>query len=425
MLAVIKDVFLPWYNAYRFFVQNTRRLELEKGVIFTYDVSKEIHVKNAMDVWILAATQSLIKYFHQEMAAYRLYTVIPKLIKFIEELTNWYVRFNRKRLKGENGDEDCNTALHTLFEVLFTLCKLMAPFTPFLTESMYQNLRLALPKTNEDNRSVHFLLLPQPKEEYFNDDIQRRVSLMQRVIDLGRVARERRALSLKNPLPEVIVVHKDPKVLEDIASLESYITEELNVKQLILTSDEAKYEIKSRAEPDFKLLGQRLGESLKTVGPQIKALSQQAIQDFLRDGFVVVAGQRIEANEISVVRYFESSELQHLQANADKDLVIILNCEASDKSLVHEGIAREVVNRVQRLRKELELSATDDVHTFFQVVDDAGNNLAEALAATQDFITKTLKRGIVPKKSYDQSKVLAEREVEVKGSKVNLILVKA
>jgi len=169
VFAVIKEVFLPWYNAFRFFVQNARRLELEDGIVFAYDPSQHIASTNVMDIWILAAAQSLTQYVIQEMSLYHLYTVVPKLVTFIEELTNYYVRFNRKRLKGENGLEDCQLALKTLFEVLFTLCRLMAPFTPFLAESMYQNLKLALPKTSEDNRSVHFLLFPEPKTEYLNE----------------------------------------------------------------------------------------------------------------------------------------------------------------------------------------------------------------------------------------------------------------
>ena len=247
---------------------------------------------------------------------------------------------------------------------------------------------------------------------------------MIRVIELGRVAREKRALSLKNPLPEVIVVHNDPQVLEDISSLELYVTEELNVRKLICTSDEKKYNIKCRAEPEFKLLGQKFGELMKTATTEVAALSQDKIQQFLKDGFIDIPGLvRLEANEIKVIRYFESTEQAHLQANADSDLVIILNCDASDKSLVHEGIAREVVNRVQRLRKEVHLNATDDVITYFQVLEDNSNEIAHALSQTQEFVVKTLKRGVVPKQNFSSAKLITEKEVEVKGSKLVVFLV--
>ena len=135
------------------------------------------------------------------MIAYRLYTVTPRLLNLIEQLTNWYIRFNRKRLKGENGPEDTLRALNVLFEVLQTLCQMMAPFTPFVTESMYQNLQKFLPASQEDTRSVHFLPFPSVKEEYFNDDVERAVDRMQQVIELGRYIRESRTLSLKVRLP--------------------------------------------------------------------------------------------------------------------------------------------------------------------------------------------------------------------------------
>lgn len=195
---MITKVLIPWYNSYRFFFNQLTLLKKEHNLDFSYNphlsLTKE---SNVMDRWILATTQTLIKNVRVEMEAYRLYTVTPQLLKLIDTLTNWYIRFNRKRLKGENGIEDAKIALNVLFEVLYTLTRLMAPFTPFICETMYQNLRNYLPETTEDNRSVHFLMFPEVKEEYFNEDIERAVSRMQSVIELGRVIREQKTISLK------------------------------------------------------------------------------------------------------------------------------------------------------------------------------------------------------------------------------------
>jgi isoleucyl-tRNA synthetase len=130
--------------------------------------------------------------------AYRLYTVVPRLLKLIEDLTNWYIRFNRKRLKGEYGSDDTLKSLNTLFEVLYTLIRAMAPFTPFLTENMYQGLKtfVHLPR-DQDCRSIHFLTFPEVNEHYFDEDIERAVSRMQSVILLGRVVRETKNIPLK------------------------------------------------------------------------------------------------------------------------------------------------------------------------------------------------------------------------------------
>lgn len=128
---IIAKVMLPWYNSYRFFFSQLALMKKEHDLDFVYNPNLDIDNSSAniMDQWILASTQSLIEFVRVEMSAYRLYTVTPRLLTLIDTLTNWYIRFNRKRLKGENGVEDANRALNVLFEVLYTLSKLMVlPF---------------------------------------------------------------------------------------------------------------------------------------------------------------------------------------------------------------------------------------------------------------------------------------------------------
>merc|ERR1712045_1024044 len=140
---ILKDVFLPWYNAYRFLPQNIETYQNNHGDIFQWCEAISFgQSENVMDKWIVSFTQSLLLFVKREMAAYRLYTVLPRLMKFIDNLTNWYVRTNRKRLKGDgNSKEDCRAALDTLFSVVYTMVRVFAPFTPFLTENMYQNIK--------------------------------------------------------------------------------------------------------------------------------------------------------------------------------------------------------------------------------------------------------------------------------------------
>jgi isoleucyl-tRNA synthetase len=195
---MIAKVLLPWYNSYRFFFSQLTLLKKDHDFDFSYNPHMVMDAKsNVMDRWILATTQSLIKFVGQEMEAYRLYTVTPQLLKLIDTLTNWYIRLNRKRLKGDNGIEDAKVALNVLCEVLFTLTRLMAPFSPFICETMYQNLKNYIPESSEDTRSVHFLMFPKVKEVYFNEDIERAVGNMQTVIELGRFIREQKTISLK------------------------------------------------------------------------------------------------------------------------------------------------------------------------------------------------------------------------------------
>ena len=160
--GVVREVFLPWYNAYRFLIQNISRYEQQHGANFVHDRTTRTQLKhngNLMDRWILSATQNLIKLVRHEMDTYKLYNVVRPLLSFLEQLTNWYVRLNRPRMKGEEGTEEQRRSLNILFDVLLNTTTLMACITPFLTEHFYQNLRNGLNPADQDlfQPSVHFL----------------------------------------------------------------------------------------------------------------------------------------------------------------------------------------------------------------------------------------------------------------------------
>ena len=172
------------------------------------------------------------------MKAYHLYTVVPRLVSFLDNLSRWYVRFNKQRLKGDEDIDDTLLAMQILFEVLFQLCRLMAPFTPFLTERMYLTLRQALPSDQQQD-SVHYLMLPNVLEEAKSPIIERKMQRLQQVMELGRQAREKAHVTYRTPLPECLVVHRDQSFLDDIKDLTNYIESEsgLQVHKVTLTSN--------------------------------------------------------------------------------------------------------------------------------------------------------------------------------------------
>ncbi|OQV24382.1 Isoleucine--tRNA ligase, cytoplasmic [Hypsibius exemplaris] len=230
---VLKDVFLPWYNAYRFFAQQKELFEKENSTQFIFSEKTQLPTDNIMDRWILSFTQSLLQFVKDEMQAYRLYTVVPRLIKFVDLLTNWYVRSNRKRLRGSGGIEDCRKALETLFTVLFSMVRMMAPFTPFLAELLYQNLKDINKSDSTEPRadqSVHYLMFPDPRFDLVDVNIERAVARMQTVVELGRQARERRTLPIKftamaKAVPENINFPKEEEnVLKLWAELDAFKT---------------------------------------------------------------------------------------------------------------------------------------------------------------------------------------------------------
>ncbi|KAI8607700.1 tRNA synthetases class I-domain-containing protein, partial [Chytriomyces sp. MP71] len=392
--SLISAVFLPWYNSYRFFFAQLALLKKEHNYDFKYDPNAKFD--NVMDQWILASTQSLIQFVRAEMAAYRLYTVVPRLLALIDTLTNWYIRFNRKRLKGDNGVEDAAKALQTLFEVLFTLSKMMAPFTPFITETMYQNLKTCIPETKDDTRSVHFLMFPEVKTEYFNADIERAVSRMQSVIELGRYIREKRGLALKTPLRELIVINKDPLFQSDVHSLESYIMEELNLKTVTTTADEAAYGVRYELKPDFKALGQRLGKDLNKVKKALTSLSPAQVAEYVSSNKLTVEGVALGEGDLEVVRQFGTSAKSDskYEAKSSGQVLVILDL-AEDLELVQEGLARELVNRVQRLRKKAGLQPVDDVVYYYTMTKDPNGKLAQAMKAQSEYLSKNLKQEVL------------------------------
>ncbi|XP_011037059.1 PREDICTED: probable isoleucine--tRNA ligase, cytoplasmic isoform X1 [Populus euphratica] len=369
VFSVVKDVFLPWYNAYRFLVQNAKRLEVEGLAPFTpIDAATLQGSSNVLDQWINSATQSLVHFVHQEMNAYRLYTVVPYLLKFLDNLTNIYVRFNRKRLKGRTGEEDCRTALSTLYNVLLISCKVMAPFTPFFSEGLYQNMRRVCTGSEE---SIHYCSFPQVEGER-NERIEQSVARMMTIIDLARNIRERHNKPLKSPLREMIVVHPDVDFLDDIAGkLKEYVLEELNVRSLIPCNDTLKY-ASLRAEPEFSVLGKRLGKSMGVVAKEVKAMSQIDILEFEKAGEVTIASHFLKLSDIKVVREFKCPDGltdREVDAAGDGDVLVILDLRL-DESLYEAGVAREVVNRIQKLRKKTGLEPTDAVEVYFESLDE-------------------------------------------------------
>jgi isoleucyl-tRNA synthetase len=211
VFSVLKDIFLPWYNAYRFFIQNVRRVEETSGHHFNPFILDQKAV-NILDRWIASATSSLVTFVKTEMCAYRLYTVVPRLVSFIGQLTNIYVRYSRSRLKGKFGEIESRNALATLFEVLLVLCKTMAPFTPFFVEKLYQNLRHCLPDQGDMEPSIHFCKFPEAAEQAHDARVEASVNRIQTVIELGRHIRERNSRPLKTPLKRMTVAHVDGRV---------------------------------------------------------------------------------------------------------------------------------------------------------------------------------------------------------------------
>ncbi|OCL03106.1 hypothetical protein AOQ84DRAFT_227979 [Glonium stellatum] len=433
---IVSKVLLPLWNSYQFFDQQVALLKKVADIHFVFDPEAEKTNINVMDRWILASCQSLLKFVNEEMAAYRLYTVVPRLLGLIDNTTNWYIRFNRRRLKGEYGVEDTTHALNTLFEVLYTLCRGLAPFTPFITDNIYLRLLPHIPEAlhGEDDRSVHFLPFPEVRSELFDEVIERQVGRMQAVIDLCRICRDRRTIGLKTPLKTLVVIHPDQQYLDDIKSLETYICEELNVRDLVLSTDEDKYNVQYSVSADFAVLGKKLKKDAVKVKKALPGLSSQEVKDFLAKGEMTVDGIRVEKEDLIVKRGLREDEASKNQEfNTDDDVLIVLDV-ASYPELVQEGLAREIVRRVQDLRKKAGLLPTDDVGMEYRVLSDPDNIDIEGVFEHQGKVfEKALRRNVdkhiiievegkIPEGNGEE--VIAQEEQEIHRATFLLRLVK-
>ncbi|KAK4529419.1 hypothetical protein CCYA_CCYA01G0276 [Cyanidiococcus yangmingshanensis] len=437
---IVRDVLLPWYNTFRFFIQNLGAF-MESNVGAEMLLQKARHTSgrtNPMDRWIVSLLASLISFFHQEMKAYRLYTVVPRLLSFIESLTNWYVRLNRPRLKGSERDTELDQAiaLYTLGDVLCKLSNLMAPFAPFMAEWTYQTFR-TLPFFRNWGlaaESVHFLMMPAANESATDLRFEDAVRNMQLAILLGRTIRERRNVALKQPLRRVLVIHRDERVLRDVSNLEKYVRSELNVRTVECSTDEDRY-ISRRAVPDGKTLGRRLGSAFKEASAEIRGWTPMQVAEFERKGSAKVCQGNFEVStqEIFINRDVNRDMLrdgEDVECDAISGMLVVLDMRM-DNELYLDGMAREVVNRVQRLRKKVGLVPSDRVDVFVhggrvieQVLRSRSEQVGMLLGCKRLLPVAeltTLRAHIIP-----QIPVIVDDQVEpINGEFVRVVLVRA
>jgi len=257
---------------------------------------------------------------------------------------------------------------------------------------------------------------------------------MQRVIDLTRVSRERCTVGLKTPLKSLAVIHPNSEYLEDIRSLESYITEELNIQDLILSSDEAKYNVQYSVSADWPVLGKKLKKDAMKVKAALPKLTSEQVKQFVLDKSIMVADIKLELEDLVVKRSLKDDEAsKNLETNTDEDVLTILDTKLYD-GLAEEGLAREIINRVNRLRKKAELSVTDDVKMEYKVLSDPDNiGLATVFTNQSQAIEKALRRpidhhvttevdGQIPEKAEEG--IILEEEQEIQKAVFLLRLLK-
>ncbi len=365
---MVRRVLLPWFNAYKFF-------KTYADVDGWQPEKDSLQGENITDQWVLSKLQTLTKNVTQEMEAYKLYNVVPSLFSFIDDLTNWYIRLNRRRFWEEGLKDDKKAAYTTLYKTIKTISTLMAPFAPFLAEHIFQGLKsLGAEKTE----SVHLCSYPLAQEELINPLLEDAVDRMQQVILLGRQKRNQVKVKVKTPLSCLTIIHKDQTLLDEIKRLEFYIKTELNIKTIKYTTSEDQY-IKLYSKPNSPLLGKKLGKEFGKYRKLIESLSSAELTIVESGSSVTVEGKEFSPEEILVFR--EAKEGTNAMSN--RLISIDLDCELTPE-LIQEGLAREIVNRIQKTRKDLNFNVSDRIKIKF-----AGNeSLTDTINNHKDYIAK-------------------------------------
>ena len=353
-----RTVLLPYWNAYSFFTTYAAAEGLTAGDLGAAAAAAQ---RPEIDRWILSVLQSLVKQVNREMEGYYLYNVVPPLIDFVDDLTNWYIRRTRRRFwaarsEGDDISADSLAAFATLYDVLVTFAKLMAPVLPFITETMYQGLVVSQrAEAATGPVSVHHEDYPEAMEELIDASNERQMEAVRTAVSLGRSLRVTEGLKTRQPLAMVTVVSHDSRVREAINSHADLIAEELNVKAVETSADEASL-AHLGLKPNFRTLGPRFGSRMSEAAAAIGVLELAAIDTLVDGGAVEVLGQSVTLVDVVVTR-----EARKGIAVATGDELSVAIDTVLTGELIVEGIGREIIKAVQGLRREAGLEVTDRI----------------------------------------------------------------
>lgn len=386
---VLRGIMIPMWNALSFFVTyaNVDGYEPAPG-----EVKAPAKPANVLDRWILSSASQMVEEIRAEMDAYNLQKAANRFSRFIDDLTNWYIRRSRRRFWKSSDDADKKEAYATLHYVLLTFAKTAAPFIPFTTEAIYRVLRTA-----EMPESVHLCDYPEPDAASRDEYLERQMELTMSAVSSGRFLRTANNLKVRQPLAKAVLAAPDAasrKMLEETAWI---VAEELNVKQVEFCDDEEAL-VKRSAKANFKVLGSRLGKNMKEAAAKIQALSGREIGEILagkpyRLALADGTTAEISAGDLVVQR----EEKPGLVAASGDGITIALATELTPE-LEAEGFAREFVSKIQNLRKENGFDVVDRIRIEYRVPEKWNAAIESNLAYICE---ETLAKELVPGEAVD------------------------
>ncbi|MBN1266241.1 MAG: isoleucine--tRNA ligase [Anaerolineales bacterium] len=372
-----RQVLIPLWNIYSFFITyaNIDGWKPDKNV--TPDYSE-------LDLWILARINELIAEVNDRLDKYEPHMAAAAISRFVDHLSNWYLRRSRSRFwakagSSERSDADKNAAYATLYSVLTTLVRMLAPFMPFVTEVMYQNLILAVDKSAA--KSVHHTEWPNVDEAMVNTGLTGEMELILRLVSLGHAARNKSGIKVRQPLAEAAFAVGTSNERDIVDRSRSLLSDELNVKNIRLLDSGAEV-VSYTLNPLPKQLGQKYGAAFPGLRKAILEMDSQKAADDLLSGVslqVTLDGEHYEIQPDEVQVRVEARE--GFSAASEAGYVVALDTELTEE-LINEGLAREVVRRIQDLRKKADLKIDDHIEVVYQ----ASERLEAAIQQNIEYI---------------------------------------
>jgi isoleucyl-tRNA synthetase len=366
----VRMVILPLWNAYNFLVTYARA----DGWSPTRE-TLEARSDHPLDRWISSRVQEFVQQLRAELDAYALSNAVPALQRVCDDLNNWYIRRGRRRYwrgrdAGSEGDKQ--QAYATLFSVLSTVTHAVAPVIPFFADWLYQRLWVDTGLAGEGEDSVHVRPYPEVDETRRDAALEAEVAAIRQVVALGLAIREREKIGVRRPLPRITVAAPDPFVRAAIEAHGEEILGELNIKTLEVREDDAGL-VKLSAKANFKVLGKRLGGRMKEIAAAVAGLDAPAIAAYMEDGGLEVSGEPLRGDDVTIHR----EVAEGVAAEAAEGITVLLDT-TMDEALRREGLARELINRVQNLRKQADLEVSRSIALTLQ----CGGELAAAASDT-------------------------------------------
>jgi isoleucyl-tRNA synthetase len=355
-----RAVLLPYWNAYSFL---STYAHAEGWSPTTRAANGDVPiVENPMDRWIISRLQSVLSGVHRQMEAYRLYAVVPEVLAFIDELTNWYIRLCRRRFWNTDAhgklSKDSEDAFSTLYYVLMQFTKLFAPFAPFVAERVYLGLTEGI---KDIEQSVHLCDMPLAQSELIDQQLEKHMALISKVAGLGRSIRAKQQIKTRQVLRSMTVITTDEHDRECIKRYAGILRDELNVKEIEFSTDESQ-SVRVELKPNLKILGKKLGKDLQELRTQLATFvnDQKQSHKLVRD---IESGKDVSIGRFQLNKEELLIERQPMPGtvSASEGAVTVVFDTHLTEELILEGLAREIVNRVQSLRKDSQLNVSDRI----------------------------------------------------------------